>query len=350
MTVSKECLIVRNFGPLKEVELDLKKINLLIGPQGSGKSTLAKIISAIRSYDSLKSELVWYDLKAKLQDEYGLVNYFENNTEIIYDSGVVKVVINNSSGSGYLAEDSAPYDVPLLRSIYIPAERNLVPLISASSFLFIRHKVPIPKYITDFGLAFQNARKAISHIIFDFLDGVAYCYEDDMDRVILKNKKVLSLVESSNGLQTILPMLLVIRFMRNGFARSGSRKTASITIEEPELSIFPSTQRDLLHHIIESISRINYSLTITTHSPYCLTILNNLLYAHSVGNKTSKVGNIIPESLWIDPASVGAWYVESGTVRSILDPELQQINAEEIDIISDVLNEEYDNIMELKFK
>ena len=38
-------LIVNNFGPIREVDIDLKKINVFIGPQGSGKSTIAKIIS-----------------------------------------------------------------------------------------------------------------------------------------------------------------------------------------------------------------------------------------------------------------------------------------------------------------
>ena len=33
-------LSVRNFGPLKNCEIYLKKINIFIGPQGSGKSTI----------------------------------------------------------------------------------------------------------------------------------------------------------------------------------------------------------------------------------------------------------------------------------------------------------------------
>lgn len=38
-------LIVRNIGPIKEVDIDLRKVNVFIGAQSSGKSTLAKIIS-----------------------------------------------------------------------------------------------------------------------------------------------------------------------------------------------------------------------------------------------------------------------------------------------------------------
>lgn len=37
-------IIIKNLGPLKQVELDLKEIIILIGPQASGKSTIAKLI------------------------------------------------------------------------------------------------------------------------------------------------------------------------------------------------------------------------------------------------------------------------------------------------------------------
>ncbi|MDZ7934261.1 MAG: AAA family ATPase [Emticicia sp.] len=38
-----EKLIVKNFGPIRDAELDIKKTTVLIGPQGSGKSTIAKL-------------------------------------------------------------------------------------------------------------------------------------------------------------------------------------------------------------------------------------------------------------------------------------------------------------------
>ena len=40
-----EKLIVKNFGPIQEAELDLKKVTVFIGPQGSGKSTLEKLVA-----------------------------------------------------------------------------------------------------------------------------------------------------------------------------------------------------------------------------------------------------------------------------------------------------------------
>lgn len=36
-------LLIRNFGPVREVEIELKRVNLIIGPQSSGKSIVLKI-------------------------------------------------------------------------------------------------------------------------------------------------------------------------------------------------------------------------------------------------------------------------------------------------------------------
>jgi predicted ATPase len=40
-----QALIIQNIGPVRNVEIELNKINIVIGPQSSGKSTIAKIIS-----------------------------------------------------------------------------------------------------------------------------------------------------------------------------------------------------------------------------------------------------------------------------------------------------------------
>lgn len=37
-------ILIKNVGPIKNVELDLNKINVFMGPQSSGKSTIAKIL------------------------------------------------------------------------------------------------------------------------------------------------------------------------------------------------------------------------------------------------------------------------------------------------------------------
>ena len=42
--MSMERLIVRNFGPIKDVEIEIPRLLVFIGDQASGKSTLGKLI------------------------------------------------------------------------------------------------------------------------------------------------------------------------------------------------------------------------------------------------------------------------------------------------------------------
>lgn len=80
-------LIVRNIGPIKDVELDLKKVNVFMGPQGCGKSTLAKIISFCSwlekdSDATLKAEAK--GLVPLLTKYHRMEGYFRADSELAY--------------------------------------------------------------------------------------------------------------------------------------------------------------------------------------------------------------------------------------------------------------------------
>ena len=121
---------------------------------------------------------------------------------------------------------------------------------------------------------------------------------------------------------------------------------------EPENGLFPIKQNDLVADLVEWLNSYEkHHLLITTHSPYILTALNNYIYAYQVGQKNpDEVSALIPKHLWIDPKRVSAYFVENGTARSIMDEELQHINAEEIDKASTLTNEMYDKLLEIKLK
>ncbi len=44
-------IIVKNFGPLKDIDLEIKDYMIFLGPQASGKSTLAKLIYFFREIE-----------------------------------------------------------------------------------------------------------------------------------------------------------------------------------------------------------------------------------------------------------------------------------------------------------
>jgi predicted ATPase len=45
----KESIIIKNFGPIKDVEIsDIRPMTILIGESGSGKSTILKVLALFR--------------------------------------------------------------------------------------------------------------------------------------------------------------------------------------------------------------------------------------------------------------------------------------------------------------
>jgi predicted ATPase len=45
----KEKIVIKNFSVLEDVDVEINKINILIGPQATGKSLIAKLIYFFKS-------------------------------------------------------------------------------------------------------------------------------------------------------------------------------------------------------------------------------------------------------------------------------------------------------------
>ena len=127
-------IIIKNIGPIKEVELDLNKINVFMGPQSCGKSTIAKIISfclwveknVCLFRDTLDIEL---NFQKTLEDYHQLHGYFNDDSYIQYQSEYVIIQYAYQQKMTIVH----PLDLKLLtldykrsKIIYVPAERNLI--------------------------------------------------------------------------------------------------------------------------------------------------------------------------------------------------------------------------------
>ena len=74
-----EKLIVRNFGPLKDINIELKSFNLLIGEQSSGKSSIAKLLTILndKNFLLLVSTSENTDSLYREFSKYKIKNYFK---------------------------------------------------------------------------------------------------------------------------------------------------------------------------------------------------------------------------------------------------------------------------------
>lgn len=373
-------LIVRNIGPIKEIDIDLKKVNVFIGAQSSGKSTLAKIISfctwldkhtdrTTKKYvngaiDSLKKY-------HRLTDEY-----FNENSVIFYQGDNMAYVYNwpafepiPFTEEGYVTElHTNNYEVFFEKTgratnpkvIYIPAERNFV-----SAVPNLRKYQEDRDNLQDFvNTWFEVKRKFPKDKAIEILNlGVQYYYQEDnyQDQVIIGQGKQIPLESSSSGLQSIIPLLVLVKWMAEsiyaedkpfspaeneevekllagsiqmdktlsekferflGFLSGRIYTHTQFIIEEPEQNLFPETQCELMYHILSSVNHgKNHRLVMTTHSPYVLYALNNCMDGFSVSDKLpeSVKSTIKSASSFINPDDVNIWQIRDGKLETIKD-------------------------------
>ena len=183
----------------------------------------------------------------------------------------------------------------------------------------------------------------------------SYSYQRGEERLFFEKARSVDLRLASSGQQEALWILLIL------FSTFLSNTPTFSAIEEPEAHLFPGAQKEmtqflaLYKNVRENLnSDIDVTpeqnqLLITTHSPYILSVLNNLLYARQLAQrgKEREVRRIVNELCWLDPATLGVYFVENGEIRSIIDPELQLIRTEEIDGASAAINRQFDALNEL---
>ncbi|MBK8610900.1 MAG: AAA family ATPase [Chitinophagaceae bacterium] len=441
-------LSVKNFGPIKEVKLNLKNVNVFIGPQATGKSALAKVFTIFKAprkffyKKEAENQEVVVDSNKKISEdvvdvfkEYNIYSFINKKTEIEFESELHKITYKNGnlnyeakllkqindleilaaefdfnrkeivSKFSMLASKFVLFDIRAERvlysrkqaesvlynnwekdltedkckdlfeilkpieddlststAVYIPAERNFVNIIKKSALNLILNKVPIPKHILSFGAELEKLD--LKEIDLGFIQkDLMYKVIDGEDRIYVNSKQTIALTEAASGIQSVVP-LLASTFVAPGVVHR------SFVIEEPELNLFPQAQYYLIefleskrtdpHGSWEDYGTIH---TYTTHSPYILSSLNNLLYAYKVksilnsrlsqeervgnGYKINEevIGKIVKAT--INPKTFTAYQISNGVAESIFNEETGLISDNFIDMASDKVDDDFNELMEL---
>lgn len=356
-----EKIYIKNFGPISDVELEIKDINIFIGTTSSGKSTVAKLISVFKG-DQLHYKQEWFNGSMEersnfiLQFNKLLVSYnidfpIKRDTLIRYENNGIFYEIK----SGFIASNYSLYNTSgYCNAIYIPAERNFFSTLSQSIFSLISSDIALPKWLLDFGKKFENARRDIKSLDIGFLD-IKYKFSEGNDIIELKNKETITLSQASSGLQSTIPLMMVIQHLTEDMNNVDKEVSYDLfVVEEPEMNLYPSSQKELLEFIIQRVKRCKDKLIITTHSPYILTALDNLVQAGNVNVKDPKTRStlekIVPDSLWTDFDKVSCYFFDGGTAKTTLDHELRTLGSSKIDDVSEKISTVFDAILSLKYQ
>jgi predicted ATPase len=379
-----EKLIVRNFGPIKEAEIDLTKYVVFIGDTSTGKSVLAKLIAVFRDsflklsindkvtinfkeelkkynidFNSKKSEIFYLDGKVELLKLInGQITLVDEKTKI-KNHKQYKEVIDNFSKNIFtkmldfdketFLNESLNRTLNNMLSVYVPAERVLFSMIGNSISGLWANNVALPDCYKDFAAKYEVARKNINH--FDYKDfNLSYNYNKGIDEIVINNSKIL-LNEASSGIQSLVPLLLVLN---HDLEKSKGEYKKTIIIEEPELNLYPEKQKVLISNIIENISDKNRKLIITTHSPYILSVLDTLILAKNTFNEhpetKDKINKIIRKNRWIDYNDISVYEVKNdGKIYSIKNKEFKCIDSNAIDRVSDNISNEFDKLTTIRY-
>ncbi len=237
---------------------------------------------------------------------------------------------------------------------------------------FILHSKFLFDYFNgkNFGLLLNNITKDhhLSKKIFEFaikkteniLKG-KYDNTDGSEKIIYNSsdKKSVSLNIASSGQKE------VIRIIQDVIYILYENQKSFRIIEEPEAHLFPNAQKSLIELLMLMVNKTNSQIIITTHSPYILSIFNNLLmYSLVISKNTDKAEiikihfetielNGIDERIDIKPDEIAAYSLNvsnSNYCQTIIDKETGLIGENYLDSITEELNNDFDVLSTINFQ
>lgn len=388
----KESIIIKNFGPLTEVEInDIKPLTVFIGKSAGGKSIIMKVIVLmryiykmvnIRSY--LKNAKITrspFKLRFNSLLHDGLKGMITAQTEIYYT-----VEINGNkytlkyTNRGLQSDINIPdKDLIFFKEAYVSGMRSLIP-IWASKAVSVNGE--------NLGFFFHETFN-------DFNDATDVIKEQKLEYLNLKmkvrksgNRPKLFTIESlqndavpielryaSSGIQTSAPLVAIVHYFAQEFSfkdafqrsvlnylykqdlltkftlginRNKLGKYVHIHIEEVELSLAPEDQRALMSNLIEKVFHKNkkdrkLGLMVSTHSPYIVNHLNVLLRAGYFEKAREKYP-------FLEKDDIAVYRVNEGKITSLMatdnDTGEYVINALDMSDTMERIFEEYESMEE----
>ena len=297
-------LVIRNLGPLKEANVELKRINVIIGSQSSGKSCVLKTTCYCTWVEKRIELTQTSDFFAKdgnflneLERFHKLKGYIKSDTFISYESDFMAFSYDNATKTFKFEWKEGRWNYRRSKVTYIPAERNLVAAIP--NWFQVKFA---DDNIRDFMADWETARQAAQEDITVLNLGVSYHYDANTksDKVKVSDGVTLDFTNTSSGLQSVIPLFVHLSHITKikhdrieSFANLQENSIllskldeedkkdiytnyvhthhCDIFLEEPEANLFPPTQSNLVEWLLNKTKGDHSSnLFVATHSPYVL--------------------------------------------------------------------------------
>ena len=383
-------LHIKNFGPiLDSTKIELTPLMVLIGRQSSGKSTFMKVLCFCRwvekkimvSTDDIVSQYTHYnrfikDLKSfhRLNDEY-----FRADTELKYDGDVISIEYTGINGNAKIVRKKSfaekRYNSKLC---YIPAERNLV---SAIQNVDKTYKATGRDVLFNFIYEWDEAKEPYTNehpFKLAATGGFSYVNKFGADVLVREDGSETPAFYASSGMQSVMPMDVMANYITDCVGKNASLsmrerneisetdnddyadrrlfyQSAQLFIEEPEQNLYPESQKLVVMSIVRSLKKAlengsEQSLAlVTTHSPYIMSVVNVLMLAAIVTEKGLKQEVVDGDSV-LPSSSISGYFIdEKGIFQNILDAEVPMLSGNDLDGVSDWVDDSISKLNEVLF-
>lgn len=404
-----ERLVVKSFGPVRNLNITFKKVTLFIGDQGTGKSCVAKLFSMFKW---LEKGLIQKKYKRNYFEQYNrfltklcsyhrIESFIQSDSYLRFECALYDFVYSNGSFRIYdknegsdLFRASHQNEAGLSKIMYVPAERLIVSVAENRTKLLKE----LPDSSETFSDEFVNAKKFFKSGYELPFEGLHFEY-DSLNEVgwISDGNYKVRLINASSGIQSSLPMCMVSEYLSKMIAdreevklskeekdklekrvaeimqddaisdsikdmmirqlSSANRYDRFINIvEEPELNLFPQSQMEVLRSLVAINSSSGQNmLVLTTHSPYSLAILNMLvmgakLYQRANDADRAEIERILPHKYHLNENDVAAYRLsskEEDYCVSIINSNTGMIAKNDLDSCSDEINRIFNQLYRL---
>ena len=397
-----ERIIVRSFGPVKDLDIILKKVTLFIGDQGTGKSCVAKLFSTFKwmekvlcqkkykpsyfeQYNRFKTKLCAYHRIETFINKDSYIRYVGDLYEFLYENGNFSIIDKCRDIKG------------IAKIMYVPAERSIVSVAENKSKLLKE----LPDSSETFSDEFVNAKKYFQSGYNLPFEGLRFEYDNLNDTGWIRgNDYKVRLTNASSGIQSSLPMCIVSEYLSSKISNKEEiklskeekdkleKRVAEIMqndeysesikdmmirqlsyvnrynqfiniVEEPELNLFPRSQMQTLCSLISNnASSDENMLVFTTHSPYSLAIINTMImgakaYANADEEQKNQIETILPTRYQIHEDDIAAYRLSScdaNYCQTIINANTGLISKNELDSASDDIMRIFNSLYQLYAK
>jgi len=329
-----ESLIIRHFGPINDVEIpEIRPMTVLIGESGSGKSTIMKVLAMFQwlyKMICLRSYMKYAGVKKsafrlrfdRLLQENGLASFLQQETELEYRNGSVTITYANKKLGG--TNVNVPRDeISLEKVVFISAKRSLIPDLYEGNAKIQKEMFYLDDTLKNYILATSSIKQMKLNplgVRFE-VKRTSQGYKHFISSLQAENNYSIRLRDASSGTQNLTPLALIVEYFSKNYdlvssmnqsvlsyVSRGDRlmdfkphsnlgdfpiKRVSLFVEEPELSLFPDAQLELMDYLVDRCfvshsKEYSMSLMIATHSPYIVNYLNVFLARGSRINSVSE--------------------------------------------------------------